>query len=244
MTDAFAIARLASMVFVSALVSCGASEPKIESVVVAPSTITEGQYSIVVATITDEDGLDDIVGGKLTNEDGSIYYAPFEQLSKGVFEAQVIWSQLHAAKPIVFDTTETRVLRVEFIDNHQKSVESTATLTLTCGKLVACAGKCVDKMTNEEHCGACGNACPPSNRCEQGVCVPYCEPCLAEHCAMAEAMCMSQPACAQLRQCLHACTDQACADPCLSANPSGLDAYLKLHECSAASCADVCGPQP
>jgi len=35
--------------------------------------------------------------------------------------------------------------------------------------LVACAGQCVDLMTDPENCGRCGNVCP-SGICEDGIC--------------------------------------------------------------------------
>jgi hypothetical protein len=35
---------------------------------------------------------------------------------------------------------------------------------------VDCGGVCVDTCCNNEHCGACGNACPPGLTCFEGVC--------------------------------------------------------------------------
>ena len=42
---------------------------------------------------------------------------------------------------------------------------------------VACDGMCRDTAINPDHCGGCGNACPPGQQCRNGVCVPcLCEP--------------------------------------------------------------------
>lgn len=42
------------------------------------------------------------------------------------------------------------------------------------GRCTACDGLFVNLMTNEMHCGACGNACAPGTElCENGACVPF-----------------------------------------------------------------------
>lgn len=35
-----------------------------------------------------------------------------------------------------------------------------------------CGGRCVSIKTDASNCGACGNACPPGQRCQMGSCVP------------------------------------------------------------------------
>ncbi len=37
--------------------------------------------------------------------------------------------------------------------------------------LTACAGRCVDTDTNQDHCGGCGRACDPGEDCADGTCV-------------------------------------------------------------------------
>jgi hypothetical protein len=45
-----------------------------------------------------------------------------------------------------------------------------------CGCLVAgqrhCNGVCVDRLTDRQNCGACGNVCRPSKTCSLGKCCP------------------------------------------------------------------------
>jgi len=43
------------------------------------------------------------------------------------------------------------------------------------GRQKECAGKCVEILKDNQHCGACQNACPKGKRCEQGRCELYCE---------------------------------------------------------------------
>jgi hypothetical protein len=38
--------------------------------------------------------------------------------------------------------------------------------------LSACAGRCVDTLTEHDHCGACGRACAATESCVAGLCVP------------------------------------------------------------------------
>ena len=41
-----------------------------------------------------------------------------------------------------------------------------------CGPgLEACSFQCVDKQSDAQHCGACGNACREGLECHEGVCV-------------------------------------------------------------------------
>jgi hypothetical protein len=39
------------------------------------------------------------------------------------------------------------------------------------GACTTCGGRCVDLMSDAQHCGACGNACPAGNACANGQCV-------------------------------------------------------------------------
>ena len=39
-----------------------------------------------------------------------------------------------------------------------------------CGAADRCDGECVDRLTDESHCGACGNACTSGQTCELGTC--------------------------------------------------------------------------
>jgi hypothetical protein len=36
--------------------------------------------------------------------------------------------------------------------------------------MTECNGECVDLMSDEENCGACGNQCPHDSHCINGAC--------------------------------------------------------------------------
>ncbi len=40
----------------------------------------------------------------------------------------------------------------------------------------ACGGRCVDLQASDDHCGACGHACPDGSACAQGTCATSCGP--------------------------------------------------------------------
>jgi hypothetical protein len=51
-------------------------------------------------------------------------------------------------------------------------LQRTVTFYAACSSgLENCAGECVDLMTDQEHCGACGNACANDEGCLNGTCV-------------------------------------------------------------------------
>jgi hypothetical protein len=36
--------------------------------------------------------------------------------------------------------------------------------------LSVCAGACVNRMTDNNHCGTCGNVCGRNRTCQMGIC--------------------------------------------------------------------------
>jgi len=74
--------------------------------------------------------------------------------------------------------------------------------------LSACAGGCVDLMSDADNCGTCGNACPSGQVCSQGGCALACEQALTEcsqscvdldassaHCGSCDNQCQGGQAC-------------------------------------------------
>jgi hypothetical protein len=53
-----------------------------------------------------------------------------------------------------------------------------------------CAGSCVNLQTDEDHCGACGNACDPTKVCRRGTCV-----CAADHPRCGDICCLPGTEC-------------------------------------------------
>ncbi|MFL5322358.1 MAG: hypothetical protein ACJ790_22055 [Myxococcaceae bacterium] len=61
------------------------------------------------------------------------------------------------------------------------SGESCSKGVCVCGEnRLACGGGCVDPLTDESNCGACGNACAATDRCANGTCLP--KNCASEQC--------------------------------------------------------------
>jgi hypothetical protein len=118
-----------------------------------------------------------------------------------------------------------------------------------CASGVCCAATCVDLATDDQHCGACGDACPGTEHgeavCEAGICATVCSagfkrcvaggPCLpdtaccdAAECPAADpANCEAAPSCAA-GECVYASTceaDEVCADGACVCAPTAPATY-------------------
>jgi hypothetical protein len=69
--------------------------------------------------------------------------------------------------------------------------------------VMTCDEQCVDPLSNDEHCGACGNVCGPLEACVQGVCA--CHPALMQ---VNPSACDGCPAGMGGRMCERACLGQ------------------------------------
>ncbi|MBI5654844.1 hypothetical protein HZC53_04305 [Candidatus Uhrbacteria bacterium] len=116
-----------------------------------------------------------------------------------------------------------------------------------------CNGKCVDLQTDVENCGSCGKSCDSSvGTCLGGACSANCEAgpfgtaCMAcwyqqtvqDSCQGAKDACNDD--CNSLNLCLGTCTDPACPEGCLEANPNGRYSYFMLGACFQMACSDSC----
>jgi hypothetical protein len=122
-------------------------------------TLTEGQAVTFTALVTDPDGAQDIVGGALLDESGAVTFGPFVAASAGAFSFVLDWTRLNQVQPIEFTGQQPRLFRARFFDAASNAGEGTVSVTLNCGTGAACGGTCVDLMSNDSHCGACGAAC-------------------------------------------------------------------------------------
>ncbi len=68
-----------------------------------------------------------------------------------------------------------------------------------------------------------------------------CVTCIQTNCGTELAACSSNADCLKIVQCAAACSDQACADACVTANPGGKTAWDAVDACGAAKCATECG---
>ena len=134
--------------------------------------ITAGESATFTAVLTDPDGVDDIVGGTLSDETGMIGYGPFVAAGQpGTYSITVPWDAMQQADSIDFENADlTRAFRAEFYDQAAHKVNQDVSLALTCAAGSACAGICVDLMTDVMHCGACSRVCEAG--CGAGQCKP------------------------------------------------------------------------
>lgn len=120
-------------------------------------------------------------------------------------------------RPDVRDDAVTDVPSVMDVPNVNADTGVCAMGTMACGT----AG-CVDPQTDINHCGTCGNACPPGLVCSAGACVVVCR--------------------APLERCSGACIDTmnnpahcgACGNQCVAENATPV--------CVAGRCNLICAP--
>jgi len=109
-----------------------------------------------------------------------------------------------------------------------------------------CDGVAVDLSTNQDHCGACGNACQPMERCSGGTCSFLgCYPNLAvcdgicrslgdaKTCGSCDVACASTQVCS-LRRCV-----DACAPGLATCDGTCVDLARDPYNCGA--CGSSCG---
>lgn len=104
-------------------------------------------------------------------------------------------------------------------------------------------------------------SCDPGTYCMDGsvliggqavdekICVPLptataCEQCRSVECVNLVSACLNKPECTTLLSCVDACTDDACVNACIDANPAGEIDYGEVAYCACnSSCADECSHQ-
>ncbi|MCE7894913.1 MAG: hypothetical protein DYH12_35275, partial [Sorangiineae bacterium PRO1] len=67
-----------------------------------------------------------------------------------------------------------------------------------------------------------------------------CVTCLQTNCGTELAACLGNTACAAIVQCAGSCTDQACADACVTSNPNGKTDWDAVEACGTTKCATEC----
>lgn len=67
-----------------------------------------------------------------------------------------------------------------------------------------------------------------------------CITCMTTNCATELGACQSNADCAKIVTCAAACTDQACADKCITDNPNGKTAWDAVEACGTTKCATEC----
>lgn len=84
---------------------------------------------------------------------------------------------------------------------------------------------------------------------DEQICLPLptgtaCEACRSTECVNLVSTCLNKPECKTLLDCVDACTDQACVEGCIDANPNGELDYGDVASCACnSSCADECSHQ-
>jgi hypothetical protein len=114
------------------------------------------------------------------------------------------------------------------------------------GSLCNCGGQCADLSTNNEHCGACDNACTGGKYCTGGKCV--CPPSLtdcggvcvdlladASHCGQCDLACDDNPYCPGF--CTGGYCSQGCAPPLCECNGMCVDHASDPNHCGGCEAA-------
>jgi hypothetical protein len=139
------------------------SPPVILSFGTNVASITQGEQVQLTAVVTDPDGID---------ENGATYGAFATTAQEGAYQFSLSWDQLNQVTTIDFaaGATPQRTVKAQFFDQAGHMAEKTATITLTCKGEAACAGVCVNLLTDTKNCGSCGHAC---GTCDNGKCASW-----------------------------------------------------------------------
>lgn len=86
------------------------------------------------------------------------------------------------------------------------------------------------------HCAA--TICP--DECGPYMPLTPCQLCLYGECADAMNVCIANPECTALLQCLDACEDPGCENTCYTAHPDGLADSGPVGECAQVACTQEC----
>lgn len=175
-------------VAVAALAACSGDDggdggtepggPRVVELRTDRASFSEGEDVTFTAIATDPDGLADLAGATLSAGDGALFLGAFVASEPGTFTFTLSWSRLHAVQPIEFETSPTRELRVDVLDQAGHRGWATTGVTLTCPAGAACGGACVDLATDDGNCGQCGHVCPAQG--EFGGCAARsCQPVLS-----------------------------------------------------------------
>ena len=116
----------------------------------------------------------------------------------------------------------------------------------------SCAGLCVDRTTDPDHCGACDNRCASGEVCNESACSSSCRAGLANctgacvdlqvdpvHCGSCTTPCLPNEECrAGVCECVPACTGRECGDDgCRGSCGTGCAAG---EVCNDGTCASTC----
>jgi hypothetical protein len=157
------------------------SAPLILSFTTNVMSIGDGGFVSFSAELSDPDGLRDIVSATLSTPDLAGTYGELVDNGSGVFTLGLSWDEIHVVSPLNFVKNEDRAFVLTVTDTMDQAVAETLDLGLSCGAFDACDGLCVDITSVDEHCGACGDACPVVDGiggCTAGACEPSLWGCL------------------------------------------------------------------
>ncbi len=140
--------------------------PVIEALTADRERLTEGETVRLSATVSDPDGVSE---GVVADAEGLIL-ARFAMQGEA-WAAQLSWAELNAEVAVEFEAggSAERLLVITFFDAAGSRATRELVLTLHCGELGACAGRCAG-LDSADNCGVCGQSCGPDEACVEGAC--------------------------------------------------------------------------
>lgn len=201
------------------------SGPRILSFSTNVAQLTEEETVRFSAVLTDPDGVEDLIGGELRS--GSTTLATFAtSAQEGAYTLALSWDELGQALAFEFDDEQSLEFTGVFFDAAGHETTATTQLRLHCDGLNACSGRCLDRTTSADHCGACGNACAPI---AQGEAVCY------------QGECLKASECFERGELpVHNCTEICAASGMTCVEGAGFRAYCDFDEASPCTNGNCC----
>jgi hypothetical protein len=141
------------------------SPPMILTFATSVTSIEPRQSVTFTAVVTDPDGIDNLIGGTLAAPGGTPSYGAFmTAAAEGSYSLALSWEQIQQATPLPDDSTEGMLtFEAKFFDAEGNSATQTVMVEFLCdvdgGSNVCCGGESTDTTSDDNHCGACNNAC-------------------------------------------------------------------------------------
>lgn len=171
-----------------------ATDPRVLTFSTNIAIMTEDDALSFTAVVTDPQGIGDLIGGTLLSPGGGTYGSFATESDEGAYALTLSWSAINTIEAISFGTSEDRTFIARFYDQAGNSTDAEAIVELACRQpeYGACAGQCLDLLTDVENCGACGRVCSGEvGTCTEGGCLTT-SACIDDLSMSCEAACVAE----------------------------------------------------